>query len=132
MKFIYCLLIIILASLYKAVDDDELPKYCNQWVDRFAPNVTEQCFNLWINNTGIHDYYYKCCYETRKYYFEGKYINTTQCVPVTKEAYDTIGLRVKSGINYYKSMGGILDKYEFNCSSNYLYLSLLSLIIFLL
>ena len=131
MKVIYCLLIIILASLYKAVDD-ELPKYCSQWNGPFAPNETNQCYNLWINSSRILDYYYKCCYETKRYYFKGSYTNETRCVPLTREEYDTIPLRVKSGINYYKSMGGIPDRYELNCSSNYLYLSLLSLIIFLL
>ena len=130
MKVIYCLLIIILASLYKAVDD-ERPKYCSDWRGENAPNETSQCFNLWINESRTKEYI-KCCYETRRYYFQGEYNNMTRCVPLTKEEYDTLPLRVKSGINYYKSMGGIPDRYEFNCSSNYLYLSLLSLIIFLL
>jgi len=130
MKVIYCLLIIILASLYKSLDY-EIPKYCSYWEDRITPNDTNQCFSLWVNDS-VTPNYYKCCYEIKKYYFEGKYHNSTNCIAVTKEHYDTIGLRVKSGIDYYKSMGGILEKYEFNCSSNYLFISLLSLIIFLL
>ena len=131
MKVIYCLLIIILASLYKAVDD-ETPKYCYQWTDRFAPNETNQCYNLWINSSRTPDYYYKCCYENRQYYLKGKYTNITRCIPVTREKYDTLIQREKSGIDYLKTNGAVIDKLEFNCSSNYLYISLLSLIIFLL
>ena len=127
MKVIYCLLIIILASLYKAIDEDRLTK-CENWVGDDAPKQPSDCFNLWINKTKYH----KCCYETRQYYYKGEYTNETRCLKLTKEKYDTLIPRVKSGVNYYKAMGSVIDKYEFNCSSNYLYISLLSLIIFLL
>jgi hypothetical protein len=133
MKVIYCLLIIILASLYKAID--ERPKYCNQWTGIYAPTDPSNCSDLWINISTFYTdpiIYYKCCYENRQYYLNGKYTNITQCAPVTREKYDTLIQREKSGIDYLKTNGAVLDKYEFNCSSNYLYLSLLSLIIFLL
>ena len=131
MKVIYCLLIIILASLYKALEY-EIPKYCSDWKGDYAPKEPSNCSNLWINETTTPDYYYKCCYENRQYYLNGQYNNITRCTPVTREKYDTLIQREKSEIDYLKTNGAVIDKLEFNCSSNYLYLSLLSLIIFLL
>ena len=130
MKLLYFLFIIILASIYAA--DDERPKYCSDWSGKDAPSQPSDCYNLWINESSIKNYYFRCCYENRKYYFGGEYENKTRCRPITKEYYDTIVSREKSGLNYYKTLGGVIDNYEFNCSSNYLYISLLSLIIFLL
>ena len=119
MKVIYCLLIIILASLYKALEY-EIPKYCSKWKGDYAPKEPSNCSNLWINETTTPDYYY------------GEDNNITRCTPVTREKYDTLIQREKSEIDYLKTNGAVIDKLEFNCSSNYLYLSLLSLIIFLL
>ena len=115
MKVMYSLLIIILASLCKAID--EKPKYCSQWRGDDAPHEPSDCFNLWINESRTTEDY-KCCYETRQYYYKGEYYNSTRCVNLEKVEYDTLIPRVKSGVDY--------------CSSNYLYISLLSLIIFLL
>ena len=129
MKVMYSLLIIILASSYKAID--EKPKYCSQCAGDDAPHEPSDCFNLWINESRTTEYY-KCCYETRQYYYKGEYYNSTRCVNLEKVEYDTLIPRVKSGVDYYKALGSVIDKYEFNCSSNYLYISLLSLIIFLL
>ena len=39
--------------------------------------------------------------------------------------------KVKSEIGHIKSEGGIIEVYEVDCSSNYLYISLLSLIVLL-
>ena len=130
MKILYTILIIILASLYKA--DDSKPKYCSQWTRTYAPSQPSDCHNLWINETLTPGYYYKCCYVAIQYYFNGNFHNETSCTPVTKEYYDTLIPRVKSEYDYYKISGSVIDKFVTDCSSNYLYISLLSLIIFLL
>ena len=130
MQILYTILIIILASLYKA--DDSKPKYCSQWTRTYAPSQPSDCHNLWINETFTPGYYYKCCYVAKQYYFNGNFQNETSCTPVTKEYYDTLIPRVKSELDFYKISGSVIDKFVTDCSSNYLYISLLSLIIFLL
>ena len=130
MKILYTILIIILASLYKA--DDSRFKYCSQWTRTYAPSQPSDCHNLWINETFTPGYYYKCCYVAKQYYFNGNFHNETSCTPVTKEYYDTLIPRVKSELDFYKISGSVIDKFVTDCSSNYLYISLLSLIIFLL
>ena len=130
MKILYTILIIILASLYKA--DDSKPKYCSQWTRTYAPSQPSDCHNLWINETLTPGYYYKCCYVAKQFYFNGDFNNKTSCTPMTKEIYDTLIPRVKSEYDYYKISGSVIDKFVTDCSSNYLYISLLSLIIFLL
>ena len=53
-------------------------------------------------------------------------------MPVTQKEFDNFLPLYKSLKNYIVMQGGDYEKYDVDCASNYLYISLLSLIIFLL
>ena len=127
MKVLYTLLIFLLISLYIA---QYTKPYCN---DLNQVNNTYTCFDANLTNPyGYGQPFYKCCYVNQKYYEEGKFRNYTRCTGYSKEDYDNLDKLVKSKKGYLNSIGGIIEHYEINCSSKYLYISLLSIIIFLL
>ena len=122
MKSLYASLIfLLLSSLYHAQDrllycdimeNPVGPKDCN-----YLPLITGN---------------YKCCYISQKYYFGGDFTNKTKCKPYNRYDYDNLAKVVKSERDYLKAKGGIIENYIVDCSSNYLYLSLLSFMLFLL
>ena len=60
------------------------------------------------------------------------YIDGRSCTSLTKEEFDSVHLLVKSLKQFIDKMGGKLETYDIDCSSKYLYISLILLIIFLL
>lgn len=122
MKSLYVLLIFLLVPLYHAEDI----LYCEDMKD---PVGIKDCNYLPLRK-GYG--YYKCCYIRRKIYSDGNFANYTACEPFSRDAYEHLPKVVKSLRDYIKSQGGIIENFEFDCPSNYLYLSLLSFMIFLL
>ena len=116
MNALSSLLVLILVSLCKS------ESVCSLTV----PTQAKDCYNLTVEKNE-----YKCCYSRQEYTQEGKYHNHTRCEGVKEADYNNMGNRIKSLIGYIKSQGGIIQTYEMNCSSNYLYISLLSLIVLL-
>ena len=115
MKLLYVLLICLLSSLSKAqdCDDTEATKFSD-------------CENL---NLKLGDY--RCCYVESKYTFLGMNYDEKECVGVTKEQYDDIDSYTRSSKNLLELMGKV-EKYKVNCGSNYLFISLLLSLLFLL
>ena len=128
MKALFTLLIFLSISLYVA-------QYSKPYCDELREvNNSYLCFIANLSSPYIYDHqsHYKCCYENHKYFEEGKFRNISRCTGYSKEDYDHLDKLIKSKKRYLESIGGIIEHYEVNCSSKYLYISLLSLIIFLL
>ena len=116
MKAIYALLTILLVSLY----------YCAEQCGSTKPTKASDCHGLAVTDDD------KCCYHNYKYFQGGEMQNGTLCKERTKLDFDNMGKIIKSAKGNIETNGGRIDTYEYNCSSQYLYISLLSLMIFLL
>ncbi len=116
MKVIYALLIILLESLYKA-----------QNCTSAKPNKASDCTNLKADNGE-----FRCCYRVEKYIYMDNYIDEKSCTSLSKEEFDSVNLLIKSLRQYIEKMGGKFETYDIDCSSKYLYISLILLMIFLL
>ena len=117
MKTLYALLILLLLSIYKAEDCD---------TTKTVEKDTD-CTGL---NPGPNSY--RCCYSYLKGTINGQDTEKKQCLPISKTDYDGIKDFVKKGKETSEAAGNKISKYEINCSSNYLYISLLSLVLILL
>jgi len=117
MKTLYALLILLLLSIYKAEDCD---------TTKTVEKDTD-CTGL---NPGPNSY--RCCYSYLKGTIGGKDTEQKQCLPIVKKDWDSIKDFVKKGKETSEAAGNKISKYEINCSSNYLYISLLSLVLILL
>ena len=117
MKILNGLLIILLVSIYKA-------KNCTATL----PTQASDCHNSekTIENQ------YRCCYVYQKYFFMGTLKKGYSCHPLTKIEFENIKEVIKSFKEGVEKMGGIYETLDIQCTSNYLYISLLSLMIFLL
>ena len=118
MKALNSLLVIILISLCKSPGESDCQKT--------VPTKANDCYNLNVEANK-----YKCCYFRKKYTENGKLHNDILCSGVTEEEYNNMANKVKSEMDFIKSKGGIVETFIEDCSSNYLYISLLSLIILL-
>ena len=120
MKLLHALLIILLAYLYNA----------DPCTDKEDPTKAGDCTGLEVDKEKG---YIKCCYYNKRYFVSGKLAeNTTKCVHKKQVAYDDLYKEEKSLKGAIKASGGVIDSLIVDCSSNYLYISLLSLIIFLI
>ena len=119
MKTLHALLIILLVSLYKANEK------CNSTV---KPSQASDCNNREKNT----DSDYRCCYIYQKYTIMGSIVEGKSCSGVTKTEFDNIKDVIKSLKDGIEKMGGKFDTFDIDCSSGYLYISLLSFVLFLL
>ena len=74
----------------------------------------------------------KCCYHNEKYYLSGIMHEEKTCNLMKKDEFEKFVSIYKSKKSGITSNGGSIDTLEWNCSSNYIYISILSLIILLL
>ena len=116
MQILYVLLIILLVSLYKAEECIGSP-----------PNQPTDCHNREKSNENQ----YKCCYIYKKIYARAQIEKEQRCTPFTKDEFDNIKDIMKSFRAGISQLGGIIEAYNVDCSSNYLYISLVLLMIFL-
>jgi len=121
MKTLYVLLIILLASLSKAANEN---------VNCGHEDVVGKASDCHSSKKSKDDS--KCCYIDYKYYKDGKLEENKLCKEYTKEYVDNFVPILKSKKGAITSAGGSIDKFDVDCSSNYLYISLLSLMILLL
>ena len=119
MKVLHVLLIILLVSIYKA-------QKCNSTDPK--PEQPKDCYN---RDKSI-DNQHRCCYIYEKYFLMGGLEKGKSCTPLTKIEFNNIKDVIKSYKEAIEKMGGIIDTFEINCFSNYLYISLLSLMMLLL
>ena len=117
MKALYALLIILLLSLYKA-------ETCT---DTTKPSKASEC-----NSRTIETNQYRCCYLYVKATFMSITSEDKKCLPVTQAEYDNIKQVITTTKEMAEKTGVKIDKIDIDCSSSYLYISLLALIIFLL
>ena len=117
MKALYALLIILLLSLYKA-------ETC---LSTTKPSKASEC-----NSRTLETNQYKCCYLYVKVTAMSITSENKQCVPVTQPEYDNIKEVISKTKEITEKTGVKVDKIDIDCSSSYLYISLLALIIFLL
>ena len=115
MKVIHSLIIILLVSLYKA-----------QNCTSVSPTQVSDCTNLKADPGE-----FKCCYRFEKFIFMDNYVDKKSCTSLSKEEFDKVDLLIKSAKQYIEKTGGKFENYNIDCSSNYLYISLILLIIFL-
>ena len=117
MKALYALLIILLLSLYKA-------ETC---LSTTKPSKASEC-----NSRTIETNQYKCCYLYVKVTAMSITSEDKKCLPVTQAEYDNIKQVITTTKEMAEKTGVKIDKIDIDCSSSYLYISLLALIIFLL
>ena len=119
MKVFHIFLIILSASLYNAADENCFNE----------PEVTKasECHSRKVSKEGA-----KCCYFNYKYYENGELNEGQTCKEEKKENVENFGRVYKSMKEAIIALGGSIDKFDMDCSSNYLYISLLSLMILLL
>ena len=116
MKVLYTLLIILLASLYNS--------------EKCSGSLASQPSDCYGREKEINDV--RCCYVVEKYTFIGSIVDKKSCFSLSQDEFDNIELLIKSLKQGVEKMGGKFETYDIDCSSNYLYISLLSLMIFLL
>ena len=116
MKPLYILLVALFFSLSYCDEEDETAG-CAFYS---GSNGVEDCNSRKLPDGST---YYRCCFVEIE--DEGSELKT--CIPLTKEQYDDIDGTIKS----LKKQGDY-DDIEIDCESNYIILSLLSLILFLL
>ena len=117
MKALHTLLIILLISLSKSLE-------C---IDKTVPNNKKDC-----NDRTPGEGYVKCCYVKNFYYDDGSLTNSTGCSPIDQTHYDNLAKKLKSIKGHLSANGAVIDSFVFDCSSKYLYISLLSLMVFLI
>lgn len=117
MKLLYTLLIILLISQCKA----------DNCTNVISPTNPRDCIFQNVDSN-----YIRCCYFKIFAFQGGEMQKMTQCQHISQEYYDTLINRVKTQKAYIKANGGIIEEYELNCTSTYLYISLLLLMIILL
>jgi len=117
MNVLNTLLFIILISIYKS-------EICNS---TNIPSQARECHSRDIIKGD-----YACCYVVEKYTALGNYVDKISCFSLDKDEYDNVKLLIKSLKQGVEKMGGKFEKFDIDCSAKILYISLLSLMIFLL
>ena len=120
MKVFHIFLIILSASLYKAAEEIS----CQ---DKAPVTKASECHSRKVSETDA-----KCCYVNYKYYQNGDVEEGQICKEEKKLNVDNFIPAYKSKKGSIIAAGGSIDKFDVDCSSNYLYISLLSLMILLL
>ena len=118
MNVLYALLIILLISLCETAEP------CTDGVD--AADAAS-CHNRDKPEEGG-----RCCYHNEQYYSSGTMHVEKKCHPMKKNDFEKFVSIYKSKKNGITALGGSIDTLEWNCSSNYLYISLLSLMVLIL
>ena len=124
-KALFLLFTILLISQYFCDD----VTYCE---DKDGAKGKDDCNGLKLYE-GSKDNY-TCCYVKIKAKGNGKSDTMEFCEGISKANYDRIKDFIKETEKYWESQDGV-EKYDikkYDCFSNYLYISIMSLILFLL
>ena len=119
MKVFAALLIVLLVSQYYC------EKTCNSFV---SANSYNDCKDLKLSSNG-----YRCCYLEYTYDYLGEKITTKRCDDISKYYYDNIDDYEDTIEVIVDALGGDnVDVKTIECGSNYLVISLFSLILLFL
>ena len=83
------------------------------------------------NDLKVSDGMYKCCYVKLKSKVGGISIDYEGCQEIDKNSYDNIDDMIKKAEKDAKDAGGEYDLDTYDCNSNYLLISIMSLILLL-
>ena len=118
MKAIYILLTIFLIS----------QNICEKCSDKKNPSSVSDCRGLELDSGDV-----RCCYVYEEYTLMGEKTTERHCVGATQNEYDNIDLIEDFYEELIEGLGGKVEEIDIDCHSvNYLFTSLLSLIILLL
>ena len=124
-KALFLFLTVLLISQYMCDDDDENLDYGECKHEKTASGVGD-CENLKAGD------YYKCCFVDYEYTDpENGEGHDKYCEPITKDFYDNIKDEIDKEEKAAKAAGGKAD-ISIDCSSNYVMISLLTLILLFL
>ena len=106
-SFIFIILVIILLSQYECATE------CSG-----NGSSKKDC-----NSRDIRASDYRCCY----YYYQLAGREYKECVPISKVEYDDF----ETFLKFYEKVKKAADKFSFDCSSNYIIISMLWLVLLL-
>ena len=115
-KTLFLLLVILLISY----------SYQSECDDNESAKKAKDCKDLKVD-----DGMYKCCYVKSEGEYDGKKEKGEGCGEIDETNYNRIKDYIKDLEDGVKKLGGKLDVKKFDCSSNYLLFSIMSLIILL-
>ena len=120
MKALYLSLALILLSYVYSGD-------CNR---EFYASEAKECHSSSFNTTK----YYRCCFLNSKHKEKANEEEKENklCLPLPKSDYDDIDAIIKKLKEPVEKEGGVFTKFSIDCSSNYIVISILSLILLLL
>ena len=125
-KAIYLLLLsLLLSQIYCDTTPDDYKNYCGYEEDGTVKDE-DNC-----HNRKLKDGYYRCCFVEVEGTFDGKKEEGKLCLPLTKDEYDKIDDFVDAREKDVDA-GDEIDDYSIDCASNYIMISLLSLILLFL
>ena len=75
---------------------------------------------------------YRCCFVEAKGTYMGTTSETKACGSVTKTEYDNIEKLIEEAKKQMEAIGGKIDKYDVDCNSNYIIISMLGLLLLFL
>ena len=119
-KALYLLLVLLLLSKFNCQAEDEKPDEgeCDE-------DLSSGCENLKVGKG-----YYKCCLFEIEYDQEIDGEKESKfCQPITQTDYDDIKDSIKKQEDFFKNSNGFGVDISIDCASNYVLISLLSLII---
>ena len=118
MKGLHIVLAIILVALYNAAE---------KCTDIFTPSKASEC-----NSLKVDDGFYKCCYIYTKISIAEVSRESKSCTEINKTTYDNIKDFVTKSKEAMEKTGSKVSSFDVDCSSKYLYISLLSLMVLLI
>ena len=125
-KAIYLLLLsLLLSQIYCQDTPDNYKDYCG-YEENDSVKDEDNC-----HNRKLSDGFYRCCFVEYEGTFEGEKREGKYCIPVTKEIYDKIDDFADAEEKDVEP-GDKIDDYSIDCASNYIMISLLSLILLFL
>ena len=121
-KTLFLILVILLLSKFYC-QDDYTESECEK---KEGAKKKKDC-----NGLGVSKNAYKCCYVKIEGSLEGKSLDYEGCSEIDKESYDKIKDLIEEREKDIKDKGGKYDIKKYDCNSNYLLISIMSLILLL-
>ena len=75
---------------------------------------------------------YRCCFADVKVTIMGQTKESKEFGPITKDQYDNIEKFMEEAKKQVEAFGGKIDRYEVDCNSNYIIISMLALLLLFL
>ena len=125
-KAIYLLLLsLLLSQIYCDTTPADYKNYCGYEEDGTVKDE-DNC-----HNRKLEDGDYRCCFVEVEGKYQGQKMERKSCLPLTKDEYDKIDDFVDAQEKIVGE-GNEIDDFSIDCASNYIMISLLSLILLFL